>query len=517
VDDPRSQLSPDTEVELGGLSISVPSGESRTYDFSYTLPIGASSAESYSVIAATDYTSSHKKDGTMAPFRVDAFYSLSIELPARLQACSEGTDCSFQARVRALNNTSSEIADLDVNFDLPFGVQTANGAKRVTFHEGRLAPNAEWATTVSLVVVEPNEAADFVVTATTENGGATREAKTMAIDAVAEATMAGGAALPIQGPHFVSVPPDATIATCSEQPFIGWAQAVDGWGNYAPATYDAPTTFPLGDTIVTWRVSDSYGRQAEYRQRVTNSAHCGMPCLPYAVSAQFEGSVGCVTINSATMVDSYSHAQGAYGGGNPPNRGAQGNIAMSASQFNNSCPDNCSAGCISGHIDYSVTPVFSGSSLPVPTYVANGTQLWVSGDTTLTRPSPGQPAYYDSLGLNSGVLTLEAGDYVIKNLYLNAGMLMIEGAVRLWVLNAPALNAAVEVRSNNPGDFWLIYNGSSTVNQNSNSNVAGVIFAPAAQVNINGKVNGAIVAGNIVLNSNASVHYDTDLGCSSTP
>jgi hypothetical protein len=102
----------------------------------------------------------------------------------------------------------------------------------------------------------------------------------------------------------------------------------------------------------------------------------------------------------------------------------------------------------------------------------------------------------------------------VNDLYLNSGgTFTINGKVRIWVRNPPSPNTAVTVASGNPYDFWLIYNGTGTINNNSNAKFQGVIYAPLGDVHLSYEVFGALVAGGVTLNSGGKVHYDTDLTC----
>jgi|GEM_PF-1047923 len=250
----------------------------------------------------------------------------------------------------------------------------------------------------------------------------------------------------------------------------------------------------------------------------------GLPCFAYGVTAAstcsksppapISGS-GCITINAATMVDSYSHSEGPYGGGNKHN----GDLAMRcndrAHDSNNTCSDNCGSACVSGSIQYLVDLHYT--AIAEPPSVANSTKVYVNSGQSVTFDAAGGVAFYDTVVLNSGgTLKLKTGSYIVKDLQLNSnGTLKADGVVRVWTRNAPSLNTGATITSNNPRDFWLIYNGSGTINNNSGSKFYGVLFAPLAKVNLNYEVFGAVVAGGATLNSGAKVHYDTDLTCPS--
>ena len=74
----------------------------------------------------------------------------------------------------------------------------------------------------------------------------------------------------------LTMPEDVMISAFSleKQVEIGEAQAYDLAGSTLTITNDAPDTFPLGDTIVTWNVSDEVGNSAS-SQQVISVQPCG--------------------------------------------------------------------------------------------------------------------------------------------------------------------------------------------------------------------------------------------------
>jgi hypothetical protein len=239
---------------------------------------------------------------------------------------------------------------------------------------------------------------------------------------------------------------------------------------------------------------------------------CRNPCLNYAISAVAPCPSGCITINAGSLTDSYDRTLGAYGPGNI----GTASIAMTCSQANDGCPNNCHSGCITGSIDYSQISPYTVDTLPVPAYTPNWNQLTVPPDQTISPASPSVAEYFSGINLNGGRLTLQAGLYVVSTLNLNSGEIYIDdtnGPVRLWVLNSISPNTAVIVKSGNPANFWLIYDGTGQLNNNTNNNFTGIIFAPGAQINLNYIVHGAVVGANITMNSGGTVHYDTNLRC----
>ena len=78
------------------------------------------------------------------------------------------------------------------------------------------------------------------------------------------------------------MPEDVMISAFSleKQVEIGEAQAHDLAGSALTITNDAPDTFPLGDTVVTWNVSDELGNSSSSQQVIS--------CLLYTSDAADE-------------------------------------------------------------------------------------------------------------------------------------------------------------------------------------------------------------------------------------
>jgi Ca2+-binding RTX toxin-like protein len=63
---------------------------------------------------------------------------------------------------------------------------------------------------------------------------------------------------------------------------VGTATAIDLTDSLPQITNNAPSTFPLGDTIVTWTAVDKYGNSFNETQTVTVEA-CGKPHSSYNI------------------------------------------------------------------------------------------------------------------------------------------------------------------------------------------------------------------------------------------
>jgi hypothetical protein len=242
---------------------------------------------------------------------------------------------------------------------------------------------------------------------------------------------------------------------------------------------------------------------------------CQVPCFNYAISAvgACPTAGGCITINGGTLVDSYDHLLGPYGAGNIGTAKA----AMACTLGNVGCPNNCHSGCITGGVDYGQISPYDVNTLPAPPYTPNGTGMTIPPDQTISPADPTVAVYINHIDLNGGTLTLKSGLYVIGGMNLNGGgTLYIDdtnGPVRLWTLNSLSPNCPVIVKSGNPASFWLIYNGTGQINNNSNNSFTGILFAPGAGINLNYAVNGAVIGAGVTMNGGLVVHYDTNLRC----
>jgi len=97
------------------------------------------------------------------------------------------------------------------------------------------------------------------------------------------------------------MPEDVMIGAFSleKQVEIGEAQANDLAGSILTITNDAPNTFPLGDTVVTWNVSDEFGNSAS-SQQVISVQPCGKSLSYYN---QIFGTAAADTIIGTDVAD----------------------------------------------------------------------------------------------------------------------------------------------------------------------------------------------------------------------
>jgi len=99
----------------------------------------------------------------------------------------------------------------------------------------------------------------------------------------------------------LTMPEDVMISAFSleKQVEIGEAQAHDLAGSVLTITNDAPDTFPLGDTVVTWNVSDELGNSSS-SQQVISVQPCGKPLSYYN---QIFGTPAADTIIGTEVAD----------------------------------------------------------------------------------------------------------------------------------------------------------------------------------------------------------------------
>jgi sugar lactone lactonase YvrE len=99
----------------------------------------------------------------------------------------------------------------------------------------------------------------------------------------------------------LTIPEDIVISafTLEKQVEIGEAEADDFTGSILTITNNAPNTFPLGDTIVTWNVSDELGNSVSSEQTISVQP-CGKPLSYYN---QIFGTPAADTIIGTEVAD----------------------------------------------------------------------------------------------------------------------------------------------------------------------------------------------------------------------
>ena len=81
-------------------------------------------------------------------------------------------------------------------------------------------------------------------------------------------------------PRFTFVPPAVTVTDCKSTISIGQATAVDDCGSAVTITNNAPATFPVGNTMVTWTARDALGNTVTATQMVTVPLGNNPACCP---------------------------------------------------------------------------------------------------------------------------------------------------------------------------------------------------------------------------------------------
>jgi alpha-tubulin suppressor-like RCC1 family protein len=121
-----------------------------------------------------------------------------------------------------------------------------------------------------------------------------------------------------------------------------------------------------------------------------------------------------------------------------------------------------------------------------------------------------------TLVVNSGqTLTLASGSYVASSLTLNSNSSLVvsSGPVFIWVTGAVVVSGSMNA-SGLPASLQLLVTDSDDVDVNSGATIHGIIYAPAAHVNLNASVYGSIVGDEVsIFNSGAAVHYDENEAC----
>ncbi len=188
IDDTMSKYFPDGgKSSVGVMSVVIPSNSTALFTFSFGLPIDLTSAYEYTVMVDLDYDDPvHDDDANMKAFGVSALYIASLDLPADLQSCSPGVDCSFEADLIIENVSSEAINGFELDARLPFGVQTLGGGKQVTLYENEILPFETVVKTLNLKIVEPNEVANFIVYIESDNGGLATISRSVEIQTIDE-------------------------------------------------------------------------------------------------------------------------------------------------------------------------------------------------------------------------------------------------------------------------------------------------------------------------------------------
>ena len=182
VNDVMTMVAFDEVLDVGNDAVVLAPNSSETFSFRYSLPVNLSSHDDYCVLVLLDYDDDDIDDiGALAFFELTALYDGSLVIPSDLHACGPSDPCRFEIDLVVENLGSITVTGLVFEFELPFGVQTLSGGKELVLTHNELPPGQVMTKTVQLTVVEPNEAANFVVHAESDNGGSTRLSRTVGI------------------------------------------------------------------------------------------------------------------------------------------------------------------------------------------------------------------------------------------------------------------------------------------------------------------------------------------------
>lgn len=284
------------------------------------------------------------------------------------------------------------------------------------------------------------------------------------------------------------------------------------------------STFPLGTTTNTFRVTDSVGQTAECSFKVT-------------VALTSIIGLNSVSITGASYADSYSSA-----GGYPATKGSLANIVS------NGTITMGNSGKVWGNVRSTQAGVNMTGASQVTGNATAGTTVSTSGSATIggTRTNnapvpaitlPSVPAcgpYSSNSGISgtysynastgnltlSGVniATLANGTYCFNNVTLgNSAQLKVNGPVVIRLTGT--LNTSGATKLNNttliPSNLQILssYSGSNGVILGNSASIYALVYAPNTGVNISGSAPlfGTAAGKTITMGNSGAIHYDTQL------
>jgi hypothetical protein len=284
------------------------------------------------------------------------------------------------------------------------------------------------------------------------------------------------------------------------------------------------STFPLGTTTNTFRVTDASG----------NTAECS-----FDVTVALTSLIGLnsVSITGSGYVDSYNST-----GGYPATKGSLANI------LSNGIITMGNSGKVWGNVRSTQAGVNMSGASQVTGNATAGTTVSLSGSAsvggTITNNAPAPTETLPSVpacspfSSNSGITgtytyssstgdltlsgvniaTLANGNYCFHNVTLgNSAQLKVNGLVVIrmtGVLNtsgATSLNNTTQIPSNLR--ILSSYTGSNGVILGNGTNVYAVVYAPNTGVNISGSAPlfGTAAGKTIIIGNSGAIHYDTNL------
>lgn len=338
--------------------------------------------------------------------------------------------------------------------------------------------------------------------------------------------------------------PDSTLPTiaCNADVVADFNPAVGG----AVVTYTAPvgsdncpgatttqiaglpsgSTFPLGTTTNTFRVTDASGNTAECSFKVT-------------VALTSIIGLDSVSITGASFIDSYNSAIG-Y----PASKSSLANV------LSNGTITLGNSGKVWGNVRSTQAGINMSGASQVTGNATAGTTVSLSGSAsvggTITNNAPAPaitlppvsacgPPYSPNSGISGtysynpvtgdltlsgiNVATLANGNYCFHNVTLtNSAQLKVNGPVTIrmtGVLNLGG-NSSFSNTTGVPGNLRVLssfVSGGNGVVLSNGTNVSMVIYAPKTGVSISGSAPlfGTVAAKRIILGNSGTIHYDTQL------
>jgi|GEM_PF-859438 len=247
-----------------------------------------------------------------------------------------------------------------------------------------------------------------------------------------------------------------------------------------------------------------------------------------------------LTIASNVLIDSFDPANGTYQ--DQLDASGESHLDDGAVVMSNSDIDLASNTEIYGdvHAGYDSELVTSGTAdisgitepmvadraiplVPVPTYPA-------SGDLIVNTPgsmlAPGDYSFATLTVMGGASLTVQGPANIVIDewsLLSNSDLILdtAGGPIRFYVTGTADLNSNSDIitTGESAADVTLYFMGGpgQEVSIDSNSDFHGVIYAPEADIEIssNFELFGAIIAGQLTLNSNVQIHFDESLAITS--
>jgi hypothetical protein len=338
--------------------------------------------------------------------------------------------------------------------------------------------------------------------------------------------------------------PDSTLPTitCNADVVADFNPAVGG----AVVTYTAPvgsdncpgattaqvaglpsgSTFPLGTTINTFRVTDASGNTAECSFKVT-------------VALTSIIGLDSVTISGVSFIDSYNSAIG-Y----PASKSSLANV------LSNGTITLSGSGKVWGNVRSTQAGINMSGASQVTGNATAGTTVSLSGSAsvggTITNHAPAPaitlpavpacgPPYSPNSGISGtytynsvtgdlslsgvNVATLANGNYCFHNITLgNSAQLKVNGLVTIKMTGTLNLSGATSFTNTTgmPGNLRILSSlasGGNGVILGNGTNVTMVVYAPQTGVSISGSAPlfGTVAAKRITMGNSGALHYDTQL------